>query len=215
MPEVLSSRAVTETASSVTAGAPGSSSLVAGWREGLAIINLRGDADDPAFRQAVAGALGVEPPGVLTTATAASTSTSADTVTADNDGVRIVWAGPDDWFILGPQGQSEPLADRLRAALAGLHHAVTDVSSGYTVLSLSGVPARDVLSQGCPLDLHPRVFPSGACAGSHFFKASVWLWHPDEPPGYELLVRRSFMGYVWLMLERASAEHGLVTRRFA
>ena len=215
MPEVLPSEAVTAAASSVTAGAPDSSSLVAGWREGLAIINLRGDVDDPAFRQAVAGALGVEPPGVLITTTAAAATPAPASAAAGNDGVRLVWAGPDDWFVLGPKGQADALADRLRAALAGLHHAVTDVSSGYTVLHLSGAPARDVLSQGCPLDLHPRVFPRGACAGSLFFKASVWLWQADEPPGYELLVRRSFMGYVWLMLERASAEHGLATRRFA
>lgn len=200
MPEVLPSEAVAGPTSAVTAGAPGSSRLVAGWRGGLAIINLRGDADDPAFRRAVAGALGIDLPAVLRT-------------TASSASVRAVWAGPDDWFIVGPQGETDALADRLRAALAGLHHAVTDVSSGYTVLRLDGPPARDVLSQGCPLDLHPRVFPRGACAGSHFFKASVWLWQPDEAPGYELLVRRSFMDYVWLMLERASAEHGLVTRR--
>ena len=201
MPEILQSEAIARPSSPVAADASGSSSLVAGWREGLAIVNLRGDADDPAFRQAVAGALGVELPAVLTT--------------AGNDGLRLVWAGPDDWFVLGPKGRADALMDRLRAALAGRHHAVTDVSSGYTVLHLGGVPARDVLSQGCPLDLHPRVFPRTACAGSHFFKASVWLWQADEPPGYELLVRRSFMGYVWLMLERAGAEHGLVTRRFA
>jgi sarcosine oxidase subunit gamma len=83
------------------------------------------------------------------------------------------------------------------------------------VLHLSGTPARDVLAQGCPLDLHPRIFKRGASAGSHFFKASVWLWQTDEAPVYELLVRRSFTGYVWLMLERASAECGLITRRFA
>ena len=45
----------------------------------------------------------------------------------------------------------------------------------------------------------------------YFFKASIWLWQNDG--AFELLVRRSFMGYVWLMLERASQECGLVTWR--
>jgi sarcosine oxidase subunit gamma len=186
----------------VAAAATASKSLVAGWRDGLAIVNLRGNADDAAFRQAVSGVLGMGLPLKACT-------------TADNGVLRIVWAGPDDWFIVGPKGQADALATRLREALAGQHHAVTDVGSGYTVLHLSGTPVREVLAQGCPLDLHPRAFASGASAGSHFFKASVWLWQTDEAPVYELLVRRSFMGYVWLMLERTTAECGLVTRRFA
>jgi sarcosine oxidase subunit gamma len=202
MPEVLQRKAPSATRSPAVSSGPTPQGLLAGWREGLAIVNLRGNADDAAFRQAVANALGVPLPDEPCT-------------TSESGVVRVVWAGPDDFFIAGPKGQADALTARLRGALAGLHHAVTDVSSGYTVLHLSGAPARDVLAQGCPLDLHPRVFARGACAGSHFFKASVWLWQTDDAPVYELLVRRSFMGYVWLMLERASAECGLVTRRFA
>lgn len=202
MLEVLQRKAEPGARSPVASTATTISSLFAGWREGLAIVNLRGNADDAAFRQAAASALGVALP-------VKPCSISESNV------VRVVWAGPDDWFIIGPKGHADALAARLREALAGLHHAVTDVSSGYTVLHLSGTPARDVLAQGCPLDLHPRAFARGACAGSHFFKASVWLWQTDDAPVYELLVRRSFMGYVWLMLERATAECGLVTRRFA
>ena len=82
------------------------------------------------------------------------------------------------------------------------------------MLHLSGTPVRDVLAQGCPLDLHPRQFGTGSSAGSLFFKASVWLWQTDEAPVYEMLVRNSFRGYVWLMLERSTPECGLVTRRF-
>jgi sarcosine oxidase subunit gamma len=176
--------------------------LIAGWREGLAIINLRGNAEEDTFRQAAASALAVALP-------------VKPCSMSENSDVRVVWSGPDDWFIVGAKGQADALVVRLREALAGLHYAVTDVSSGYTILHLSGMPARDVLAQGCPLDLHPRAFARGASAGSHFFKASVWLWQTNDTPVYELLIRRSFMGYVWLMLERATAECGLVTRRFA
>jgi sarcosine oxidase subunit gamma len=177
-------------------------SLVAGWRDGLSVLNLRGNAEDGAFREAIARALGIELPlGPCTS--------SAD------DALRLVWAGPDDWFVIGAKGQADALSERLRRALAGQHHALTDVSSGYTVLHLSGPPVRDVLAQGCPLDLHPRVIRPGMAAGSHFFKASLWLWQTDPAPTFEALVRRSFMGYVQLMLERTSSECGLVSRRFA
>jgi len=176
--------------------------LLAGWREGLAIVNLRGDADDVAFRTAASRALGLALPVQPCTSTASAVN-------------RVVWAGPDDWFVIGPRGQAEAIVSQLRTALAGMHHAVTDVSSGYTVLQLGGAPVREVLAQGCPLDLHPRAFKPGASAGSHFFRASIWLWQTDEAPTYEVLVRRSFMGYFWLMLERSTQECGLVTRRFA
>lgn len=176
--------------------------LIAGWRDGLAIINLRGNAEDAALRAAVSGALGLELPVQPCTSAA-------------NAVHRVVWAGPDDWFVIGPQGQAETMASQLRAALVGTHHAVTDVSSGYTVMHLSGAPVREVLAQGCPLDLHPRVFKPGASAGSHFFRASMWLWQTDAAPTYEVLVRRSFMGYFWLMLEHGTQECGLATRRFA
>lgn len=176
-------------------------SLLAGWRHGQSVLNLRGNPDDTAFREGVSQALGLDLP------------TQACTTVA-NDTHRLVWVGPDDWFVIGPKGQAGAIGAALREALAGQHMAVTDVSSGYTVLHLSGTPVRDVLAQGCPLDLHPRVFGPGASAGSVFFKASVWLWQADDAPVYEVLVRSSFRGYVWLMLERCTQECGLVTRRF-
>ena len=176
-------------------------SLLAGWRHGQSVLNLRGNPDDTAFREGVSQALGLDLP------------TQACTTVA-NDTHRLVWVGPDDWFVIGPKGQAGAIEAALREALAGQHVAVTDVSGGYTVLHLSDTPVRDVLAQGCPLDLHPRVFGPGASAGSVFFKASVWLWQADDAPVYEVLVRSSFRGYVWLMLERCTQECGLVTRRF-
>ena len=175
--------------------------LQAGWRDGLAVVNLRGDAADAAFRSGVERALGIALP-------VAACTTSASEL------VRVVWAGPDDLFVIGPRGQADAIVERLRAALAGLHHAATDVSSGYTVLHLAGRPAREVLAQGCPFDLHPRAFAPGQAAGSHWFKASIWLWQVDTAPTFEALVRRSFMGYVWTLLQRTTQECGLVTRRF-
>ena len=176
-------------------------SLLAGWRHGQSVLNLRGNPDDAAFRDGVAQALG------LTLPTQACT-------TVANEALRLVWVGPDDWFVIGPKGEAAAIEARLRQALTGQHFAVTDVSSGYTVLHLSGAPVREVLAQGCPLDLHPKVFGPGSAAGSVFFKASVWLWQTDAAPVYEVLVRNSFRGYVWLMLERCTPECGLVARRF-
>ena len=175
------------------------SSLLVAWREGLSIVNVRGNPDDATFRDAF-NLLGVPLPLLPGSS-------------SGGDPVRIVWAGPDDWFLIGPAGRADANVSQLRAALAGTHHAVTDVGGGFTVLNLAGSPVREVLAQGCPLDLHPRVFRTGQSAGTHFFKASVWLWQVDPTPSFELLVRNSFRPYVDLMLERCSTECGLETRR--
>lgn len=200
MLEPLQRTVLTGPRAPATTGALSDQALLAGWRTGLAIVNLRGNAEDPAFRAAVSRALNLELP-------IQPCSSVADTVH------RLVWVGPDDWFVIGPKGQASAIEAQLRTALAGTHHAVTDVSGGYTVLHLSGTPVREVLAQGCPLDLHPRVFGPGSSAGSLFFKTSIWLWQTDEAPIYEVLVRSSFRGYFWLMLERSTQECGLVTRR--
>lgn len=172
-----------------------SPAVAAQWRDGQTLVNLRGHAEDEAFMQACATALGMALPNTpCRTAAAASR--------------RVVWAGPDDWFVVDPAVPAGRLVADLRAAVSGLNAAVTDVSSGYTVLRLSGHPARDVLAQGCPLDLHPRAFGPDDCAGSHFFKAAIWLWQADAgQPAFELLVRRSFKRYVTLMMERSMREY--------
>ena len=178
--------------------APSEQALMAGWRSGLSIINLRGNPEDAAFRAAVAGVLDLEPP-------IQPCSSVSDSMR------RLVWAGPDEWFVIDPRDPHVSTESQLRTALQGIHHAVTDVSGGYMVLRMQGAAAREVLAQGCPLDFHPRAFRPGCSAGSLFFKASVLLWQTDDMPIYEVLVRRSFMGYVWLMLERSTRECGLIT----
>ena len=165
------------------------------WRRTHAIVNLRGDPANAAFTQAVGAAIGLPLPLRAWQCPAHATR-------------RIVWAGPDDWFVIGAPGEQEGLAEALRAVAAGTHHAVTDVSSGYAVLALEGPAAAEVLAQGCPMDLHPRVFPVGQGAGTHFFKASVWLWRTGEER-FELLVRTSFAGYVDALLQACTRETGL------
>ena len=170
--------------------------LMAGWPAGLSIVNLRGDPLDTAFCQGVERALAVALPTQVCS-------------TAHDENTRIVWAGPDDWFVISTAHAPAALCALLREHLHGLHCAVTDVTSGYRVLRLRGSRVREALAQGCPLDLHPRAFKTGQSAGSVYFKASVWLWQTGDEPTFEVLVRRSFQGYAWEMLQRGSRESGL------
>lgn len=168
----------------------------------MAVVNVRGNARDPAFAKAVLQALG-QPLPMLPCSTLAAV------------GLRLVWVGPDDWFVIGTAGQEQGITQRMRAALVGQHCAVTDVSSGYLKVTLAGAQARDVLAQGCPLDLHPRVFRPGQSAGTHFFKVGITLWQRDEVPTFEMLVRRSFIDHFWQLIDYCVLDYGREARQAA
>ena len=153
----------------------------------LGHLNLRGNPDDPAFREAVQGVLGLELPLV------------PNTVTEDGELVAY-WLGPDEWLLVTPGEREHDLAQALRAALADQFAAVTVVSGGQTVIVLEGERAREVLAHGCTLDLHPRVFGPGRCAQSLLGKAPILIRQVDDMPRFELVVRRSFADYVALWL---------------
>ena len=163
----------------------------------MAVVNLRGNSQDPAFVHAVQQALGLGLPVNACT-------------TLANQRLRLVWVGPDDWFVLGPQGEQAALVAALRLALGDQHAAVTDVSSGYFVVSLAGPSARDLLAQGCPMDFHPSAFHADQAATTHFYKVGITLWQTGDASGFELLVRRSFIDHFWQLAATGSREFGII-----
>lgn len=155
------------------------------------LVNLRGDADDPAFASAVASVLGCRLP------------TTPNTV-AQGEGGEVLWLGPDEWLVRSREAQAAVLEKRLAAALAGQFASAVDVGSGYTVIELAGEKVRDVIARGCPLDLHPRLFAPGQCAQSHYFKASIVLV-PTAADTFDVIVRRSFADYFCRIMLDAAA----------
>ena len=149
-----------------------------------------------AVRAPVATLLGIELPPLLRSAVAG--------------GVEVLGVGPDEWLLLAPPERAEALAQELRAALAGLHHAVVVISDRMTGLVVGGARARDVLSAGCAIDLHPAEFPAGATTRTLLGKATIVLRRPQDADSYEIWVNGSFAPYVWLFLENAAREFGVV-----
>lgn len=157
-------------------------------RSFLSHLNLRGNPDDPAFREAVKEVLGVDLP------------LAPNTVTT-HDELVAYWLSPDEWLLVTPGDREHDIAQALRAALAELFAAVTVLSGGQTVIVLEGGRAREVLARGCTLDLHPRVFGPERCAQSLLGKAPIQIRQVNELPCFELIVRRSFADYLWLWLQ--------------
>ena len=159
----------------------------------VAMADLRVDPTGPAAA-AVAAYLDVALP------TAPSTYVESETATA-------IWLGPDEWLITSPFRTPEQLETGLREAVSG-EGSVVDVSAQRTTLRLRGEHVRDLLSGGCAIDLHPRVFLRGAAAQTLLGQAGVVLMALDDTgTHYQLVVRSSFAGYVTSWLLDAATEY--------
>ena len=169
--------------------------VVISERPFLGHLNLRGDPEDAGFTSAAASVLGLALPTEPNTA-------------AVNGEMLALWLGPDEWLVVTPPSAQTRLLETFEVALDGKHAAVTDVTGGQTVITLSGPRARDVLAKGCPLDLHPAVFRPGHCAQTLVAKANVTIRCVDDSPAFELIVRRSFAEYMALWLHDAAQEYG-------
>lgn len=165
---------------------PGDAAARLEIRPGYGYLNLRGDAADGQFLQAVQQALGQSLPVVP------NTFTEGDHT--------IYWLGPDEWLLSAGLGQEKETAGQLEQSLAGQCHSLVDVTGGQVLLRLGGSRAREVLAKGCPLDLHPRVFKTGRCAQTTLAKTSMLVALVDDTPTFDIIVRRSFAEYAarWL-----------------
>lgn len=157
-------------------------------------VNLRGDAGDPAFRSAAEGGLGLELP------------VEANTWCSNGDDA-VFWLGPNEWLIHCADGAQVSMIEQLGRALVDIHSAVTDVSDYYMVLRLTGEKARELLSKGTPLDLHPTIFQSGMCAQTRFGHASILIGCMDDAPVFDIQVRWSFAEYLWQFLVEGAREY--------
>ncbi len=135
---------------------------------------------------------------------------SEDACRANTHGSRAtLWLGPDEYLLLDTQpAAGEPAAGLLPAletALAGIPHALVDISHRQIAIEGSGPHAATILSGACPLDLDLTEFPVGMCTRTVLAKADIVLWRPRED-AFHLEVWRSFAGYVTGLLSEIAVE---------
>ncbi len=114
-----------------------------------------------------------------------------------------LWLGPDEWLLIAEGGSVVTLAAALEAGLAGLPHALVDVSHREVGLIVSGALAARVLNAGCPLDLRMKSFPVGVATRTLFDKAEIVLWRLAETE-FRVEVARSLSPWLAAALEEAA-----------
>ncbi|MCB1755773.1 MAG: sarcosine oxidase subunit gamma [Gammaproteobacteria bacterium] len=159
-------------------------------RSPLAYINLRGTIGKgrTKFALAIKKVTGLTP-------------TPDPNKTLHNDTFTLHWLGPDEYLLLCDAERTADVTAQLETLLSGVFCAVTDVSSGYTLIEVAGPYAADLLAKGCPLDLHPDVFGADDCAQSLLAQAGIHLSRKPDGDGFAVIVRRSYADYLmrWLI----------------
>ena len=120
-------------------------------------------------------------------------------------GRLIFKTGPEQYWVVSPT--DDDVTRQLQSVVAPEVGAVTSLSHSRTRIFIEGPGAREVLSTGIALDLHPDGFPVGAFALTGIHHTSVLLHHAASDR-YELYVLRTFAEWVWDWLTDAAAPIG-------
>ena len=127
---------------------------------------------------------------------------------AASEGPRAaLWMGPDEWLLIAEDDAAD-VAGALEAALAGVPHALVDVSHRQCALDISGPGAARLLNAGVPLDLDAAAFPIGMVVRTLLLKAEVVLWRRDGER-FRLETGRSFAPYVAAVLAASARDQEL------
>ncbi len=113
-----------------------------------------------------------------------------------------LWMGPDEQLLLTSVADGAAVRGELGRSLESLPHSLVDVSHRQVAFELAGAQARNILSAGCPLDLHIGSFPVGMCTRTVLAKCDIVLWRTGDER-FHVEVWRSFAGYASRFLAEA------------
>lgn len=164
----------------------------------LGHLTIRGSQQNSSFMNGCAEVFGIALP-------------TKPLTTASQGAISIRWVSPDEWLVILPMEHTFDVEKTLRNLIEG-HFQIVNVSGGQTIFELSGPDAINVLKKSAPLDFHQSEFPVGKAVNTKFAKSTAQIYRKSTDI-WELVVRRSFSDYLWLWIQDASMEYGLVVKK--
>jgi len=122
----------------------------------------------------------------------------------------VLRLSPEAYLIVTRPDEQYAYLARLSKALASGRAAVTDVSSGYATLRISGPTATELLYRGCSIPLDPPEFVPGNCVTTSFGKLTVIIHWVGAEQGFDLHVPRSLALSFWRCLADAGRDADLL-----
>ena len=125
-----------------------------------------------------------------------------NTLSRNGEG-ELCHTGPNRWLLRAPLSREDDLETALRPAEAPPEISIVRVSDTLTFFRLTGPDAAQVLSIGCPLDLHPEAFDADAVTFTEFFGIKALVLRCED--GFDCAVEQSFGDMIADYLSRAMA----------
>jgi len=118
-----------------------------------------------------------------------------------NEDYTIHWISPDEFLLICPENTEFKVETLLRAEMIDdkSHYAIVNVTSGQTVVEISGSRAESILKKSTPYDIHPFILSLGKVVTTVFAKTQVILWRTSNE-NFSVVIRRSFSDYFWRWL---------------
>lgn len=109
---------------------------------------------------------------------------------------RILCVAPDDWLLVSATRSADATIENIEADAQSQGLVCVNLTDAFAVLQLWGRAARDLLSKGCGLDMHPRHFLPGQCARTRLAQIPVLVDCVEALPRFALIVPRSYQAYL-------------------
>ena len=122
--------------------------------------------------------------------------------TSNNSSTRIIWMGPDNWYIFSSKDISEDLNN-----LKKTDFAITDLSHSRSIIELEGEMIYEVLKKGSPLDVGK--LRAGSCANTVYNGITITLdFISNEPNIIRIFGLRSFGDSLYHSITDSCLEFG-------
>ena len=122
--------------------------------------------------------------------------------TSNNSITRIIWMGPDNWFVFSSKDISEDLNN-----FKETDFAITDLSHSRSIIELEGGMVYEVLKKGSPLDVGK--LKEGNCANTVYNGITITLdFISNDPNTIRIFGLRSFGESLYHSLTDSCLEFG-------
>lgn len=115
----------------------------------------------------------------------------------------VLCLGPDEWQLLLPEEEMEPMARRVAALSPRLAASLVDIGSREIGIEIQGPKATSALCAACAFDIEGMA--SGTATRTVLDRVPVILIKRGAEH-YRIEVWRSFAGHVWKLLETVKRE---------
>jgi len=124
---------------------------------------------------------------------------------AQPEGRSWFWMAPDELLLRVPSADVGGILPKLEAVAAEQRVLAVDMSDSRAIFQIAGPKAREVLSKGVAVDLHPDRFRPGDFRRTRMAGVAVaFAMTGEEPDSFELLAARSYAAYLRNWLARAA-----------